>query len=110
MLDKTLLKKKLLLQRADILSRVSSLYADKTMKNGPLDPDLDDQAISLENKGVIDSLDEIERSELEQINNALNRIESSQFGICVSCEAPIPEGRLLALPYTTRCVACASQE
>jgi len=46
---------------------------------------------------------------LGDIAAALDRIEAGTFGRCVSCGKEIPEGRLTALPYASRCIACEQQ-
>lgn len=51
-----------------------------------------------------------ERGILEQINDALERIERGEYGICQQCDAKISEERLKALPYTPLCVTCARGE
>jgi DnaK suppressor protein len=43
---------------------------------------------------------------LERINAALTRLEAGEYGICDECEDEIPEARLRALPFATRCRAC----
>jgi RNA polymerase-binding protein DksA len=51
---------------------------------------------------------EIERDydELRQIDAALRRIDSGQYGICVDCGAMIDTQRLQAQPAVARCTAC----
>src|SRR5437764_518138 len=44
---------------------------------------------------------------LEEIAEALDRIERGTFGKCEECQAVIAKGRLQALPYTRHCVKCA---
>jgi DnaK suppressor protein len=51
-----------------------------------------------------------ERGMLEQINEALDRIEHGQYGVCQECGRDISEERLKALPYTPLCVTCARVE
>ncbi len=51
-----------------------------------------------------------ERSMLEQINEALGRIERGEYGVCQQCAAKISEERLKALPYAPLCVTCARDE
>jgi DnaK suppressor protein len=51
-----------------------------------------------------------ERGMLEQINDALERIERGEFGVCQECAAKISEERLKALPYAPLCVTCARGE
>jgi len=48
-----------------------------------------------------------ERSILDEINAALERIAAGTFGRCTHCGSPIAEERLKALPYAPTCVRCA---
>ena len=45
---------------------------------------------------------------LAQVDEALDRIEAGAYGTCDECGKAIPVARLEALPYTKRCVDCAS--
>ncbi|MBI2871312.1 MAG: TraR/DksA C4-type zinc finger protein [Candidatus Omnitrophica bacterium] len=45
-----------------------------------------------------------------QIDEALKRVNEGTFGMCTSCGKPIKKERLKAVPYTTLCVPCKSQE
>jgi DnaK suppressor protein len=51
-----------------------------------------------------------ERSILEQIDAALQRIADGSFGRCTRCKSAIAEERLNALPYTPVCAQCAQAE
>lgn len=46
--------------------------------------------------------------ELRQIDAALQRIDSGDYGLCVACDEEIAAGRLDANPTVTLCVSCAS--
>ena len=46
---------------------------------------------------------------LEQITEALERIENGAYGRCQRCGGTIPDARLEAIPYTPFCVECASR-
>jgi len=48
-----------------------------------------------------------ERSILDDINAALQRIADGTFGRCTACSSTISEERLKALPYTPLCVRCS---
>lgn len=50
---------------------------------------------------------ENEQDTLEQVQDALNRLDAGTFGSCTSCEEPIAKARLQALPYTRHCIQCA---
>lgn len=43
---------------------------------------------------------------LRQVNAALERINTGEYGICANCEEPISEKRLKAIPWAKYCVIC----
>ncbi len=47
---------------------------------------------------------------LEDLDDALNRIEEGTYGQCVICEKEINSKRLEALPYATLCIECKAQQ
>ncbi|MFT5525707.1 MAG: DnaK suppressor protein [Pirellulaceae bacterium] len=55
------------------------------------------------------SLLEKDGGTLEDIEDALERIEESVYGLCVECEGRIPKTRLNVIPQTAYCVKCASK-
>jgi DnaK suppressor protein len=44
--------------------------------------------------------------QLRDVNKALVNIAEGTYGICKYCKNPIEEGRLLARPVSSSCVAC----
>jgi DnaK suppressor protein len=46
------------------------------------------------------------KSELEEIDIALKKIEDGTYGICEMCEEPIGTERLLIKPYAKYCIIC----
>ena len=44
---------------------------------------------------------------LDQIHEALGRIDEGTYGRCEECEHPIARPRLQVLPYTRHCIDCA---
>ncbi len=55
------------------------------------------------------SLIENEQEVLEQIYDALSRIEKGTFGTCENCGQPIAKPRLQAIPYAKFCIDCARE-
>jgi len=53
---------------------------------------------------------ETEQSTLREIDEALERIESRQYGKCVACGRPITKARLKAKPHAKLCIECRRQE
>jgi DnaK suppressor protein len=69
----------------------------------------DDQAPISHDEFVSSRLNTLEYAQLKLVNEALDRIESGDYGICLSCDRPIPGKRLRALPWARFCVACQEQ-
>jgi DnaK suppressor protein len=65
-----------------------------------------DAAVDTANDEISSQLAELESRELEQIENALRRIEKGVYGRCEVCGGKIAEARLNALPYTATCIEC----
>ena len=53
--------------------------------------------------GVADSLESIEA----RLERALAKLEEGTYGVCDSCGADIPAGRLRSVPESALCVDCA---
>ena len=51
-----------------------------------------------------------ERDALEQVEEAIERIEEGSYGRCKTCGARIRKSRLQAIPYVAQCVRCASEQ
>jgi DnaK suppressor protein len=50
---------------------------------------------------------ENEQETLDQIQEALSRIEATTYGRCLECAGPVGKARLQVLPYTRYCIECA---
>jgi len=68
--------------------------------------DVVDAALDSVQDEISSQLAEVESRELAQIENALERMRGGQYGLCETCEIPIPMARLNALPYATMCIKC----
>jgi DnaK suppressor protein len=54
-------------------------------------------------------LSDRERRKLQQIDDALHRIDTEEYGICEECDGEIATGRLEAMPFSRLCVTCQSE-
>ena len=50
---------------------------------------------------------ENEQETLEQVMEALARVDAGTYGICQECGNPVAKPRLQALPHTRYCIECA---
>jgi DnaK suppressor protein len=66
----------------------------------------EDQAQLSHDEFVSLRLNRLDYVQLKLIEEALDRIEAGDYGICMSCEEPIPAKRLQALPWAKYCVTC----
>ncbi|MBM4286083.1 MAG: RNA polymerase-binding protein DksA [Deltaproteobacteria bacterium] len=88
--------------------------ADKTrtvMTGGsaaPL-PDPTDRAALETDRNFTLRIRDRERRLIIKIREALDRIETGEYGICEICGCDIDEKRLIARPVTTMCIRCKSR-
>jgi DnaK suppressor protein len=79
--------------------------------NGPAAfPDVSDQASAEAEQNFTLRIREREQRLIKKIDEALDRIDQSTYGICERCEEEIPYPRLKARPVTTLCINCKTME
>ncbi|MEJ4088634.1 TraR/DksA family transcriptional regulator [Galbibacter orientalis] len=65
---------------------------------------------AINNKSVMEaSLRETEKR-IAKLHQLLDRINDTDFGICIRCKKPIPEKRLMIIPETKFCIECSKME
>lgn len=57
----------------------------------------------------LSGLQDAARSELEQVDDALARLDAGTYGVCTGCGKPIPAARLEVRPFAEQCVPCAAR-
>jgi DnaK suppressor protein len=72
--------------------------------------EVDDEALAdLEESLDIAAIDR-EMRELREVRDALKRVHTPDFGLCVDCGAEIPYSRLSVQPVAVRCTACQAAD
>lgn len=66
----------------------------------------EDQAQLSHDEFVSLRLNSLDYGQLRLVEEALDRVQSGDFGVCLACEQPIPPKRLQALPWARYCVPC----
>lgn len=98
------IRKELQKQRAAILEEAGE---GLTKRDGQeAFPDVSDQASAEVDQNFTMRIKEREQKLLKKIDEALDRMKKSTYGICERCEEEIPYQRLKARPVTTLCIAC----
>jgi RNA polymerase-binding protein DksA len=59
---------------------------------------------------MIEALGAAEMKRFKLIDNAIARIKTGKYGLCVKCGKRIPQDRLEAIPYALLCIDCKSEE
>ncbi len=97
-------------QKADLLAEAGITIGSSLNPRGESFPDLSDQASAEADQNFILRLREREQKLIKKIDEALERIENGEYGICEKCEEPISEKRLKARPVTTYCIDCKTEQ
>lgn len=58
-------------------------------------------------RSQIDTLVQVTRRHLDEIDAALGRVADGTYGVCLGCGERIPAARLEARPIASRCMKCA---
>ena len=106
MIDQDGVRKSLLAKRTELSKRVGATEATERRE---VAEGQNDNAQLWEVSDVRDDLDTQAATELDQVNQALARLDAGEYGLCADCEEPIAEARLKALPYATFCIQCAEE-
>ena len=101
----------LILQKKTLLDSLADQSEDmknlvKTVDSG----DEADVAADVIDRQLLTSIGTQDAIRLQQIENALDRINQDKYGRCIKCGKEIPEERLEVLPYALMCIQCASAE
>ena len=91
-------------ERQKIQERIDRIQRDEQQETASGQTDT---AHEWENADVRDGLLTAAEQELRQIDEALQRLDQGNYGLCEVCGEPIAEKRLEVMPNATRCINCA---
>ena len=72
--------------------------------------DFADRSAAANEEEISIQLKQTDAKLLRAIDDALARVESGAYGICVDCEEEISAARLKAVPWTKVCIACKEKQ
>jgi DnaK suppressor protein len=96
-------REKLLEKRAQVLSGLGTKF-DTLARMGRVAEE--DQAQISHDEFVSLHLNSMDYAQLRLVEEALDRMNSGDYGVCLSCEEPIPAKRLRVLSWARYCVKC----
>ena len=98
------LKKQFLDRIIALQHRINSIHQDFAKGRNA---DWSEQAGERENDEVLNALESEAKIEIQQLSNAITRIKSGSYGICLSCGEESAQKRLHVQPAALKCILCA---
>ncbi|HYA04189.1 MAG TPA: RNA polymerase-binding protein DksA [Syntrophobacteria bacterium] len=93
----------------ELLSEAEKTVTGMT-SSGENFPDPTDRASLESDRNFMLRIRDRERKLISKIKDALERVDSGEFGICEMCGDDIGEERLKARPVTTLCINCKKRQ
>jgi DnaK suppressor protein len=93
----------LLVKRSELLSGFRS---QRDILVGPGAAPPEDLSPAFQDQFVAIQLSRLNSLELKTLDDALSRVNSEDYAVCVDCGGAISRRRLEAIPWATRCIAC----
>jgi RNA polymerase-binding transcription factor DksA len=75
----------------------------------PMEHDSIEQAVEREDDEALDAVERSALAEIAAIRQAMARLDSGGYGLCVTCGDAIAPARLAAMPTASQCIQCASK-
>jgi DnaK suppressor protein len=102
--EKAMIEKQLL-RIAQPNPDVKDDWIAKMVKPDQSDPP-DEKAHSVTSYETRRAVEQRLEKRLQEINEALSKIENDNYGTCIECDNEIPDERLKAIPVTAHCIEC----
>ncbi len=94
-------------RRDELRDRLSGdHFLDLNARMGESLGDAADMAFETGSEEVNSQLAQLESRELNQIEQAIQKLKRGTYGVCEGCVKKIPVARLNALPFSTMCIEC----
>ena len=94
-------------ERAELQAKLEELGVGVGRLN--YDPNFADSSQVTAERGEVEALTGKLREALDEVNNALGKLETGTYGTCEDCGQPIDPLRLEAKPAAPYCINCASK-
>jgi DnaK suppressor protein len=97
----------LLARRSELLGHLGEVRLDTQTEREPVGEE--DLAQLSHEEFISVSRNQMDYQALRQVERALERLETGEFGSCEACGEPIGEKRLRAVPWACLCVRCQEE-
>lgn len=103
-------KKKLIARREELLKTIARTEEEGRTADDDPTVDLADKAANSYTKEFLFGQTNSDRTLLQLIDEAIERIKDNTYGTCVECEDELQQKRLDAIPWARHCVACQEKQ
>jgi len=104
------LKRRLLGRRAELVAESLRRHREQQMAASDQIGDAADRAATDLDTDFVITMAEVDAEEVIATTEALERLESGEFGLCEACGQPISLARLKVLPLAQLCLGCKRTE
>jgi DnaK suppressor protein len=98
------LSDKLHQKQTELIASLARLKSEVLSAGEPEVRDESDSAEATQSSAETAEQISLESATLEQVEDALKRMDNGTYGKCVVCGRPIPDARLEAIPWTPYCI------
>jgi len=99
-------KKKLVTRREELMKTIARTEEEGRQADDDPTVDLADKAANSYTKEFLFGMTNTDRVILNQIEAALKRINSDDYGVCANCQEELQQKRLEAVPWAKHCISC----
>ncbi len=92
--------------RREVLAEVQDKYAASREIGESNMPDLADVSSNAYNREMLLNLSDAQHRKLQDIEAALERLETDEYGVCVGCGDEIAPRRMEVRPFSRYCIEC----
>src|SRR5271157_3479678 len=103
-------RKRLLTKQEELLRMVTKSEQDGREADEEATQDIADKAANSYTKEFLFHQSDDNRRILQLVNEALERIEASSYGLCVACQEEVQAKRLEAVPWARHCIECQEKQ
>ena len=103
-------RKRLLAKQEELLRLVTKTEQDGREADEEATQDIADKAANSYTKEFLFHQSDDNRRMLHLVNDALDRIKSSSYGLCAACQEEVQPKRLDAVPWARHCIECQEKQ
>ena len=103
-------QKKLLARRDELVKSIARTEEEGRTADDDPTVDLADKAANSYTKEFLFGQTNTERTTLQLIDQALDRIKKNTYGVCEICESELQQKRLEAVPWARHCTSCQEKQ